>query len=58
MNAETRKSRGIKIKPIILRKAHISAIESEKKLCCWLEEAIVEKLAREEKEDSVESTRR
>jgi len=50
MAAEMRKSRSIKIKPIILRKAHVRAIESQKRLGQWLEEAILEKLAREEKE--------
>ena len=50
MNDEIRKSRTIKIKPSILRKAHITAIESQKRLGQWLEEAIEEKVAREGKE--------
>ena len=49
MNDEVRKSRSIKIKPILLRKAHIRAIESEKRLGLWLEEAIEEKIEREQK---------
>ena len=51
MAAEIRKSRSIKIKPIILRKAHVRAIESQKRLGQWLEEAIEEKTAREEREE-------
>jgi len=38
------------MKPSILRKAHITAIESQKRLGEWIEEAIEEKVAREEKE--------
>jgi len=49
MNDEIRKSRSIKIKPVLLRKAHIRAIESEKRLGRWLEEAIEEKIEREQK---------
>ena len=48
--AEVRQSRNIKIKPNILRKAHHSAVESQKRLGQWIEEAVEEKLAREEKE--------
>jgi len=50
VNDEIRKSRSVKVKPILLRKAHIRAIESEKRLGQWLEEAIEEKMAREEAE--------
>ena len=49
MNEESRQSRNIKIKPSILRKAHHCAIESQKRLGEWLEEAIDEKIEREEK---------
>jgi len=49
MAEEVRQSRNIKIKPNILRKAHHSAVESQKRLGQWVEEAIEEKLAREEK---------
>ena len=47
MDEEARKSRAIKIKPTILRKAHHSAIESQKRLGKWIEEAIDEKIERE-----------
>ena len=49
MAEETRQSRNIKVKPSILRKAYQRAIESEKRLCEWLEEAIEEKIEREQK---------
>ena len=49
MDEEVRQSRNIKIRPSVLRKAHHSAIESQKKLGKWLEEAIDEKIEREEK---------
>ena len=51
MNDEIRKSRTIKIKPSILRKAHITAIESQKRLGQWIEEAIEEKIVREAREE-------
>jgi len=47
MDEEVRQSRNIKVKPSILRKAHHSAIESQKRLAEWLEEAMKEKLDRE-----------
>ena len=50
MNDEVRKSRTIKVKPSILRKAHIAAIESRKRLGQWVEEAIEGRIAREEKD--------
>ena len=46
---EEAQSRNIKIRPSILRKAHHRAIESQKRLGKWIEEAIEEKLDREEK---------
>lgn len=49
MNDEVRQSRNIKIKPSILRKAHHSAIESQKRVGEWVEEAIEEKVKREQK---------
>ena len=49
MDEEVRQSRNIKIKPNILRKAHHSTAERQKRLGQWIEEAIEEKLAREEK---------
>ncbi len=39
----------MKIRPSILRKAHHRAIESQKRVGEWLEEAIEEKIAREQK---------
>ncbi len=52
MDEEIRRSRSIKIKPSILRKAHHRAIESQKRVGEWVEEAIEEKLAREEREEA------
>ncbi len=49
MDEETRQSKNIKIRPSVLRKAHHSTIESQKKLGKWLEKAIEEKIEREEK---------
>ena len=51
MDERVRQSRNIKIKPNILRKAHHSAVEMQKRLGQWIEEAIEEKLAREEREE-------
>ena len=49
MDKETRGSRSMKIRQSILRKAHHRAIESQKRVGEWLEEAIEEKIEREEK---------
>jgi len=49
MDEEIRQSRSIKIKPSILRKVHHKAIESQKRVGAWVEEAIEEKLDREQK---------
>ena len=49
MDEERRRSRSIKVRPSILRKAHHRAIESQKRVGEWVEEAIQEKLDREEK---------
>ena len=49
MDEEIRRSRSMKIRPSILRKAHHRAIESQKRVGEWVEEAIDEKIAREEK---------
>ena len=51
MTEEIRQSRSIKIKPSLLRKAHHRAIDSQKNLSEWLEEAITEKAAREESKE-------
>lgn len=50
MNDETRKSMSVKIRPGIQRKARVRAASSDKRLSKWIEEAIEEKAAREEKE--------
>jgi len=50
MAEETRESRSIKIKPGILLKAHIEAVKEGKSLGWWVEEAIKEKIEREETE--------
>jgi len=47
---EVRQGRSLKIKPSVLRKAHIKAIESQKRLGHWVEQAIEEKIARDERE--------
>lgn len=49
MDEERRRSRSIKIKPSILRRVHHRAIESQKRVGEWVEEAIREKLDREQK---------
>ena len=51
MDQEIRRSRSMKIRPSVLRKAHHRAIESQKRVGEWVEEAIEEKLAKEEKEE-------
>jgi len=50
MVEEPRQARSIKIRPSILRKAHHRAIESQKRLGEWVEQAIEEKVTREDKE--------
>ena len=52
MAEEPRQGRSIKIRPSILRKAHHRAIESQKRVGEWVEEAIEEKAAREESEET------
>lgn len=49
MAEEPRQARSMKIRPGILRKAHHEAIEKGKTLGRWIEDAIEEKLQREEK---------
>lgn len=49
MVEELRRPRSIKIRPSILRKAHHRAIELEKRLGEWIEDAIEEKIEREQK---------
>ena len=50
MVEELRRPRSIKIRPSILRKEHYRAIESQKRLGYWVEEAIEEKIVREQKQ--------
>jgi len=49
MAEETRQGRSIKIKPSVLRKAHHRAVESQKRVGYWVEEAIEEKAEGSEK---------
>ena len=49
MDMEIRRSRSVKIKPSVLRKAHHRAIESHKRIGEWIEETIEEKIRAEEK---------
>lgn len=49
MDDEARESKSIKMKPSIVRKAHLKAIEQGKTLGRWIEDAIEEKIEREEK---------
>ena len=51
MAEERRQGRSVKIRPSILRKAHHRAIESQKRLGEWIEDAIEEKIEREEREN-------
>ncbi|MBA7522840.1 hypothetical protein ES705_14960 [subsurface metagenome] len=49
MNDEVRQSKSIKMKPSIVRRAHLKAVEQGRTLGRWIEDAIEEKLEREEK---------
>lgn len=51
MNSEARKSVTIKMKPSVVRKARVAAVSLDRRLGDWLEEAIAEKVAREEREE-------
>jgi len=44
MNEEARESKHIKMKPSILRKAHLKASKQGKTLGRWIEDAIEEKI--------------
>ena len=52
MAAEARQGRSVKVRPTILRRVHHRAIESQKRLGEWIEEAIEEKAVGEERESS------
>jgi len=49
VNDEVRKSKSIKMRPSVARKAHLEAVKSGKTLGRWIEDAIEEKVARENK---------
>jgi len=51
VNEEAGESKHIKMKPSIVRKAHLKAIEQGKTLPRWIEDIIEEKLAREKTEE-------
>jgi len=51
VSGEARQGKSIKLKPSILKKARVRAVSSDKTLGQWLEEAIEEKAARQEKEE-------
>jgi len=51
MDEEIRRSRSIKVRPSVLRRAHHRAIEAQKRVGEWVEAAIEEKAAREEREE-------
>jgi len=51
MNDEIRKSVSMKMKPSVIKKARLRAVSCDKTLGEWVEEAIEEKAAREEKEE-------
>ncbi len=51
MNDEARKPVTIKMKPGVVRKARVSAATSDKRLGEWVEEAIEEKIVRNERKE-------
>jgi len=51
VNDEIRKSLTVKIKPSMVKKARLRAVTCDKTLGEWLEEAIEEKAAKEEREE-------
>ena len=51
MNDEIRKSLSVKMRPSIVKKARVRAVSSDKTLGEWMEEAVKERAAREEKEE-------
>ena len=52
MSEEVREGKYIKVRPSILKKARLRAVISDKPLGQWMEEAIEEKVAREEREET------
>jgi len=55
MSQETKEPRNIRIRPNVLHQAHIAAVIQKKTLGQWLEEAILEKIEREQKLGKEES---
>ena len=53
MNAKARESKNIKMKPSIVRKAHLKASEQGKTLGRWTEDAREEKIEQEERVKAV-----
>jgi len=51
INNEIRKALSIKMRPSIVKKARVRAVSSDKTLGEWMEEAVEEKAAREEREE-------
>ena len=49
MNEEAKTPRNIRIRPSVLHQARVAAVIQKKTLGQWLEEAIVEKIDREQK---------
>jgi len=49
VSEETRQGKYIKVRPSVLKKARLAAVSSDKSLGRWLEEAIEEKIERDEK---------
>jgi len=50
MNEEAKTPRNIRIRPSVLHQARIAAVIQKKTLGQWLEEAIIEKADREQKQ--------
>ena len=50
MNKEAKTPRNIRIRPSVLHQARVAAVIQEKTMGQWLEEAITEKIEREQKE--------
>ena len=51
MNKEAKSPRNIRVRPSILHQARVAAVIQKKTLGQWLEEAIMEKIDREQKQN-------
>ena len=51
MNKEAKSPRNIRIRPSVLHQARVAAVMQKKTLGQWLEEAIMETIDREQKQD-------